>query len=91
MAALVLNTLKTQLPMLVEKFEPQIEAKLRESLRTIKATRPEESALFLTNWIKLNKAVQEELGSSAPTSSVPVTNDIGGKRRRKTRKHKKRT
>lgn len=85
MAALVLNTLKTQLPMLVEKFEPEIERKLRESLRTIKATRPEESALFLSNWTKLNKAVQEELGSSAPVS------DVGGKRRRKTRKHKKRT
>ena len=83
MAALVLNTLKSQLPMLVERFEPEIESKLRESLRAIKVSRPAESALFLTNWTKLNNAVQEELG-------VPVT-DIGGKRRRKTRKHKKRT
>lgn len=85
MATFVLNTIKSQLPMLVERFEPEIESKLRESLRGIKASRPAESALFLTNWTKLNKAVQEELGSSTPLS------DVGGKRRRKTRKHKKRT
>lgn len=81
MAAVVLNTIKSQLPMLVEKFEPEIERKLRESLRSIKASRPEESQLFLTNWAKLNNAVQQELGSSAT---------MGG-RKRKTRKHKKRT
>ena len=85
MAAVVLNTLKSQLPMLVERFEPEIESKLRESLRSIKVSRPAESALFLTNWTKLNNAVQEELGSPPPAT------DIGGKRRRKTRKHKKRT
>lgn len=80
MANLVLNTLKTQLPFLVEKYEPEIENKLRESLRTIKASRPQESQLFLSNWVKLNKAVQEELGST-PT---------GGRKKRKTLKHKKR-
>jgi hypothetical protein len=81
MAAVMLNTVKTQLPMLVEKFEPQIEAKLRESLRALKASHPEEIAIFYPNWVKLNKAVQEELGA---TPSV-------GAKRRKTRKHKKRT
>lgn len=80
MASLVLNTLKSQLPLLVEKYEPEIEAKLRESLRTIKAAHPEEASIFLTNWNRLNTAVQSEL-------AVPT---IGGKKR-KTRKHKKRT
>lgn len=82
MAALVLNTLKSQLPLLVEKYEPEIETKLRESLRTIKTAHPEEASIFLTNWTKLNNAVQAELSTPAPS--------IGG-RKRKTRKHKKRT
>lgn len=80
MASIVLNTLKSQLPMLVEKFEPEIESKLRESLRTMKVARPEETRIFLTNWTKLNNAVQSELSTPA----------MGGKRK-KTRKHKKRT
>ncbi len=83
MAALVLNTLKSQLPMLVEKFEPEIEGKLRESLRTIKTSHPEEASIFLMNWTKLNNAVQAELSTPAPPT-------MGGKKR-KTRKHKKRT
>jgi len=75
----VLNTVKSQLPMLVEKFEPEIESKLREALRNMKTLHPEETGIFLTNWNKLNKAVQAELG----------TPSMGG--RKKTRKHKKRT
>lgn len=81
MASIVLTTLKSQLPLLVEKYEPEIEAKLRESLRTIKTAHPDEASIFLTNWNKLNSAVQAEL--TAPSS-------MGG-RKRKTRKHKKRT
>lgn len=84
MAAFVLNTLKSQFPLLIEKYEPEIESKLRESLRTIKMSHPQESQLFLTNWTKLNKAVQEELGAAPPPPAM------GGKKR-KTRKHKKRT
>lgn len=68
--------------MLVEKFEPEIESKLRESLRSIKASRPAESQLFLTNWTKLNNAVQQELGT-------PAT--MGGRKKRRTQKNKKRT
>lgn len=82
MASVVLNTLKSQLPLLVEKYEPEIEAKLRESLRTIKAAHPDEASIFLTNWNKLNNAVQAELVTPVPA--------MGGKKR-KTRKHKKRT
>lgn len=89
MAAL-LSGLKTQamamMPQLIETAEPQIEAQLRQTLRTIKATNPRETQLFLTNWKKLDKAVQEELSVPAPV--------LGGKQKRKTRKartYKKRT
>ncbi len=82
-----LSGIKTQamamLPQLIQTAEPQIETQLRQTLRNIKATKPAETAVFLNNWKKLDKAVQEELG-------VPVE-PVGGKKRRKTRKHKKRT
>lgn len=68
------------LPKLIETAEPQIEQQLRTSLRSIKATKPAESDIFLANWKKLDKAVRDEL-------DVPA---VGAKRRR-TRKHKKRT
>lgn len=61
MAGFMLNTLKSQLPMLVEKFEPQLEAGLRSSLKTIKAQHPQEAAIFLANWTKLDAAVKSEL------------------------------
>lgn len=60
------------LPGLIEQNEPMVEQKLRETLRTIKASNPAESQLFLTNWRKLNSAIEAEL--SAPTA---------GKRKRK--------
>ena len=88
MAAFI-SGLKTQamamLPQLVQNAEPQMEAQLRQTLRTIKATKPAESELFLTNWRKLDKAVQEELSVQDPSLAM------GGKKKRKTRKHKKRT
>ncbi len=81
-----LSGLKTQvmamLPQLIETAEPQMESKLREVLRSIKTTKPAEAGLFLSNWKKLDKAVQEEL-SDLPTVSAG--------RRKKTRKVKKRT
>lgn len=82
MTSFVLNTIKSQLPMLVEKYEPEIEIKLRDSLKAIKATHPEEAGIFLTNWNKLNNAVQQEL-------AAPPT--MGGKYRKRRRTHKKRT
>ena len=60
------------LPALIEQNEPMVEQKLRETLRTIKASNPSESQLFLTNWRKLNTAIEAEL--SAP---------VAGKRKRK--------
>lgn len=81
MASFVLNTVKSQLPMLVEKFEPALEEGLRSSLRSIKAQHPEKTAVFLTNWTKLDAAVKSELGAPA----------VGGRRRvKRTRKvHRK--
>lgn len=70
MAAFIVNTVKTQLPTLIEKFEPTLEAGLRSSLQSMKTQYPEKTAVFLQNWKKLDAAVRSELG-------VPV----GGRRR----------
>jgi len=79
MAAFILNTIKTQLPAIVEKFEPQLEAGLRSSLKALKTQKPEEASLFLANWKKLNAAVESEL-----------INKTGARRRKRTRKvHRK--
>ena len=86
MSALILSALKTQLPMLVEKFQPQLESGLRSSLKTMKTQHPEHSALFLTNWNKLDAAVKSELGSAPPVGAPPV----GARRRvKRTRRNKR--
>lgn len=74
MGSFMLNTVTSQLPKLVETYEPQIENTLRTTLRNMKAKYPNEANLFLTNWTKLNKAVQEEL---AP---------VGGRKKRTLRR-----
>jgi hypothetical protein len=65
MASFILGTLKAQLPLLIEKSEPQIEAGLVSALQTMKTQHPEESKIFLTNWVKLDTAIRRELGTSA--------------------------
>jgi hypothetical protein len=71
--------------MLIEKFEPQIQAGLRSSLKTMKAQHPEQAALFLTNWNKLNAAVNSEL--AAPPMRAPP---MGARRRvKRTRRNKR--
>lgn len=65
MASFILGALKSQLPALIEKSEPQIEAGLVSALQAMKAQHPDESKLFLANWIKLDTAVRRELASSA--------------------------
>ena len=80
MAGFVLNTVKTQLPMLIEKFEPALEAGLRDSLKTMKAKNPQQAAFFLTNWAKLDAAVRSEL--AAPK--------MGARRVKRTRRIKRR-
>lgn len=64
MASFILGALKSQLPVLIEKSEPQIEAGLVSALQTMKKQHPEESKIFLTNWTKLDAAIRRELGSS---------------------------
>jgi hypothetical protein len=80
MSGFMLNTLKSQLPMLVEKFEPQLEAGLRSSLKTMKAQHPQEAAVFLANWTKLDAAVKSEL------SMPPVVGARRVKRTKRTRR-----
>jgi hypothetical protein len=63
MAAFIVNTVKSQLPMLIEKFEPTLEAGLRSSLQTMKTQHPEQTAVFFANWKKLDAAVRSEMGS----------------------------
>lgn len=75
MAGFMLNTLKSQLPMLVEKFEPALEAGLRSSLKKMKVEHPDEAKVFLANWTKLNAAVNSELAT-------------GARRRKRTRRNK---
>jgi hypothetical protein len=71
--------------MLIEKFEPQIQAGLRSSLKTMKAQHPEQAALFLANWNKLNAAVNSEL-ATAPMGAPPM----GARRRvKRTRRNKR--
>jgi len=55
--------------MLIEKYEPQIEANLRSTLSALKVQHPDEAALFHSNWIKLDKVVRYSL---APSPSVSV-------------------
>jgi hypothetical protein len=90
MASLI-SGIKTQamamLPQLIQTAEPQIESQLRQTLRNIKVTKPKETQLFLTNWKKLDKAVQEELADVPVQTPMPM----GGKKRYQTKKNKKRT
>lgn len=65
MASFILGALKSQLPILIEKSEPQIEAGLVSSLQTMKSQHPVEAQMFLQNWNKLNTAIQRELTVSA--------------------------
>ena len=70
----ILNTVTSQLPKLVQTYEPQIESALVTALTKIKAEHPDEAQLFLTNWRKINAHVEAVLVS-------------GGRKR--TRRHKR--
>jgi hypothetical protein len=76
MASFILNTIKSQLPALIERSEPQIEAGLVAALQGLREQHPEEARLFLTNWTKLDRAVRAALQT--------------GGRRKRTRKTKRR-
>lgn len=67
------QTIVSQLPGLIERAAPEIESMLRTRLRSMS---PQEAALFLQSWKRLDMAVQQELGRG-----------YGGKR--KTRRRRK--
>lgn len=57
--------LQTQLMAAIEKMEPTIEEGLVSSLQTIKTTNPDEFSIFISNWRKLNSAIERSAGSVA--------------------------
>ena len=71
MASFVLNTVISKLPALVEKFEPELEKGLRTGLKKLKTEHPDQAAGFLSNWSKLNTAVQQELAVASPGATAP--------------------
>jgi len=80
-----MDAMLAQLPALIATAQPQIEAALRRSLQDLRTKRPESAQIFLTNWKKINRAVQEELPSTQQSPSF-----FGGvKRTRKTAKRRK--
>ena len=96
MASFVLGTVTSKLPELVEKYEPKLEQGLRSALKNLKQHPPHDTA-FLSNWNKLNTAVQQELGGP-PGATAPVLAPVPGpavgvgrrgKRTRRTRRHRK--
>jgi hypothetical protein len=76
-----MNFVVNQIPGLIEKFEPMLESTLRSNLKKVKAEHPEKSAVFLTNWRKLNTAIEAELGA-------PAVAKIGARRKRTRRTHR---
>lgn len=72
------ETALSQIPQFIEKYEPQMESTLKTALTSMP---PEETALFLTNWKKLDSIVR----STLEPSPAPV----GGKRLTKKRTHKR--
>ena len=75
---MALAFVSAQLPGLIEKYEPTIEANLITALTTLKESDPANAKLFLDNWNKLNTVVQKVL---APKSA--------GKKRTRRRKNRK--
>ena len=74
-----MNFVVGQIPSLIEKFEPMLESSLRSNLKKLKTEHPEKTGVFLTNWRKLNTAIEAELGSSAK---------LGARRKRTRRSHR---
>jgi hypothetical protein len=93
MSSWILSTVTSQLPSLIEKYQPAIEKSLRLNLLKLKVSSPDQADLFYQNWKKLNIAVDETLGGTPPSSntrSKTIENNTGGKRtRRRRRKHRK--
>jgi hypothetical protein len=67
-----------QLPGLIEKYEPEIEANLTSALSKLKEADPVNAKLFLDNWRKLDVVVERVLASKS-----------AGKKRTRRRKNRK--
>ena len=93
MSSWILGTVTSQLPGLIEKYEPKIESSLKEALSKLKVSNPNETELFYKNWKKLNKVVDDTLAgtpvSAVPNAPQPMQVDGGKRTRRKGRKHRK--
>ena len=93
MASFVLSTVTSKLPLLVEKFEPELENGLRTVLKKLKTDHPDEAKLFLANWTKIDKAVKDELNVISPGATAPPPTPVQSaarrKRTRRTRRHRK--
>ena len=93
MSSWILGTVTSQLPSLIEKYEPKIESSLRDTLSKLKVSNPSETQLFYKNWKKLNKVVDETLAGTplpaVPNASQPMEIDGGKRTRRKGRKQRK--
>jgi len=94
MSSWILGTVTSQLPGLIEKYEPKIESSLRDTLSKLKVSNPNETELFYTNWKKLNKVVDDTMAGTpvpaVPNAPAAATAAAGGKRtRRKGRKQRK--
>jgi hypothetical protein len=68
----------SQLPGLIEKYEPAIEENLSAALSQLKDADPDNAKLFLDNWRKLDVVVERVLASKT-----------AGKKRTRRRKHRK--
>jgi hypothetical protein len=86
MSSWILSTVTSQLPGLIEKYEPKIESSLKTTLSSLKVSNPAEVKLFLTNWRKLNMVVEE---ATADVVSPDAALQGGKRTRRKTRKNRK--
>lgn len=90
MSSWILGTVTSQLPGLIEKYEPKIESSLKDTLSKLKVSNPAETQLFYTNWKKLNKVVDDTLsGPASPQAEAPESSAGGKRTRRKGRKHRK--
>ena len=86
----IIGTVTSKLPELVEKYEPKLEQGLRSALKNLKQHPPHDTA-FLSNWNKLNTAVQQELGGppGATAPSLAPVQSAARRKRTRTRRHRK--
>jgi hypothetical protein len=76
---MALAFVSSQLPGLIEKYEPAIEENLSSALSKLKDADPVNAKLFLDNWRKLNAVVERVLASKS----------AGKKRTRRRNKNRK--